>query len=419
MTSQKNVVVIGAGIVGLSIAWRLMRAGCAVSVIDPEPPGMGASFGNAGAIASTGVVPLGLPGLAHSVPKMLMDRTSALHLPATYWIQALPWFLRFLSASRIDRVDAISKALYDLHWDAVELHQTTVNELGAPELIERRGHLYLYRNEEQLAKDSLSWELRRRRGGRFEKIEHADVRELEPAVDANYTLGIFLPELAHCINPHRYCQKLAEELSWGGGKIIRDKIVRLDTSDGKIVSARGTLSTYHGDEFCIAAGAWSAQLLRRVGLRLPLESQRGYHIMLPKPRISVNRCLVAADRKVLITPMEGGLRVGGTVEFGGTAKPPNAFRADLLKEDLRHVLPGASTEGVDGFWMGHRPCFPDSLPAIGRSRRFSNMSLAFGHGHLGLTGAARTARLIERVVAESASANADLAAYSPDRFGSH
>lgn len=141
--------------------------------------------------------------------------------------------------------------------------------------------------------------------------------------------------------------------------------------------------------------------------------------MLPKPRISVNRCLVPADRKVVITPMEGGLRVGGTVEFGGTAKPPNAFRADLLKEDLRHVLPGASTEGVDGFWMGHRPCFPDSLPAIGRSRRFSNMSLAFGHGHLGLTGAARTARLIERVVAESASANADLAAYSPDRFGSH
>jgi D-amino-acid dehydrogenase len=349
---------------------------------------------------------------------MLIDRSSALHVPSTYWARALPWFLGFLRASQPGRVDAASQALHDLHWNAVELHQSVVEEIGAPELVEQRGHLYLYRGEEQLAKDRMSWELRRRHGARFETIDREGIRYLEPSIDAAYTLGVFQSELAHCINPHRYCQKLAETLAKGGATIARDKIVELHVSDGKVVSARGAAATYHGDEFCLAAGAWSAELLKPVGLWLPLESQRGYHIMLPNPGISVNRCIVPADRKVFITPMEGGLRVGGTVEFGGLARAPNAFRAALLEDDLRHVLPGASMQGVEGFWMGHRPCFPDSLPVIGRSREFKNMVMAFGHGHLGLTGAASTAKLVERLLAQGASANGDLAAYSPDRFRS-
>ena len=384
----RSALVIGAGIVGLALAWRLRSRGMDVTVLDPAPPGEGASFGNAGSISTSAVVPLAMPGVLRKLPGMLFDPEAALHVPMDYWLRALPWFLRFVASARPANVARISAAMGALHRLAVEQHRTIAREIGAPDLIHPSGSLYLYRDAAALAKDSTDWRMRAETGTRIEELDRGGITALEPAVSPAYKLAQFLPDHAHCANPHRYCTTLAEALVRAGGRIERDRALRLEVEGRRIVSVTGMRANHAADEVIVAAGAWSALLLRPLGYRIPLETQRGYHIELPSAGLGVGRCLVPSDRKVFITPMETGLRVAGTVEFGGLNRPPTPARAELLYKDLRAVLPDADTSGSSGFWMGHRPCLPDSLPVIGPSRRYGGLWFAFGHGHLGLTAAA-------------------------------
>ncbi|MBO1074102.1 NAD(P)/FAD-dependent oxidoreductase [Roseomonas marmotae] len=415
MTASPHILVVGAGIVGLALAWKLQRGGATVTVLDPQPPGQGASFGNAGAISASSVVPLAMPGVLRDVPKMLLDPDAALHVPANYWLRAMPWFARFVASARPARVAEVARALGTLHHLAVEQHQALAREIGAPELVVCAGHLYLYRSREQLAKDTASWALRREHGARIETLDRDGIMALEPAVGPDYTVGQFLPDHAHCANPHRYCLALAEALTRNGARFVRDRALEITVAEGRASGIRGEAGHHAADSVAIAAGAWSARLLAPLGYRIPLESQRGYHVMLPRAGLQLGRCIVPADRKVFITPMEGGIRVGGTVEFGGTEKPPTPRRAELLYRDLKAVLPDASTEESEGFWMGHRPCLPDSLPVIGPSRKLPNLAFAFGHGHLGLTGAASTAELLAPAIL-GRPGNASLEAYAAERF---
>jgi D-amino-acid dehydrogenase len=188
------------------------------------------------------------------------------------------------------------------------------------------------------------------------------------------------------------------------------------TRDGRATGAQGEAGTYAAEEVVVAAGAWSAKLLAPLGYRIPLETQRGYHVNLPNSGITIRRPVVPADRKVFITPMEGGLRVAGTVEFGGLERAPNEARARLLHGDLAAVFPQARSTGAEGFWMGHRPCLPDSVPVIGPSARVPGLWFAFGHGHLGLTGSAPTATMLAPAILGRAP-NTDFAPFAAERFG--
>jgi glycine/D-amino acid oxidase-like deaminating enzyme len=413
--ADRRVIVIGAGIVGLALAWRLNRMGAAVTVVDPKPPGEGASFGNAGAISSSSVVPLAMPGVLSQVPQMLLDKAAPLHVPASYGLHALPWFVRFAASARPARVAAAAAALGALHSLAADQHIALAAEIGASDLIQPKGHIYLYRDATQLQKDQASWRLRREYGARVEHLDRAALLALEPAIGPAYTIGQFLPDNAFCVNPHRYCTALAAALVQAGGQVVQDSVRAITVQDGRATGVQGAAADYPADAVVVAAGAWSTTLLRPLGYHIPLESQRGYHITLANPGVSVGRCLVPADRKIFITPMESGVRVAGTVEFGGLERAPTPHRAALLREDFAAVFPDASTETTEGFWMGHRPCLPDSVPVIGPSQRITELFFAFGHGHLGLTGAAPTAGLLAPVVMGGA-ANIDLAPYSAERF---
>ena len=416
--SPPRVLVVGAGIVGLALAWRLRLGGAAVTVVDRAPPGEGgASSGNAGAISSSSVVPLAMPGLLRQVPRMLLDPAAPLHVPAGYWLRAAPWLSRFVAAARPAAVARAAAALDGLLRLATEQHLALAREVGAPELILPRGHLYLYRDAAQLAKDAAGWKLRRSYGARVETLDRAGIEALEPAVGPAYTVGAFLPDNAHCVEPRRYCQAIAEAFTRAGGTIVCDHIVEITTADGRATGARGRENgAYAADSVAVAAGAWSAELLAPLGYRVPLETQRGYHVNLTDPGVEVGRPVVPADRKVFITPMEGGLRVAGTVEFGGLQRRPAARRAALLHCDVRAVFPDARTGHATDYWMGHRPCLPDSVPVIGPARRVSGLWLAFGHGHLGLTGSAPTAQLLAPAILGRPT-NVDLAPYAAERFG--
>ena len=298
---------------------------------------------------------------------------------------------------------------------ATEQHLDLAREVGAPELILPRGNLYLYRDRAQVAKDKAGWDLRRAYGARIEVLDRAGILALEPAIGPAYQIGLFLPDHAHCASPHRYALAVAATFRAAGGEIRRDRIRALTLEDGRVTGAAGEAGTHRADQVVVAAGAWSARLLTPLGYRIPLETQRGYHVNLPSSGVAISRPVVPADRKVFITPMEGTLRVAGTVEFGGLDRAPNVARAQLLRADLDAVFPDASTDGVEGFWMGHRPCLPDSVPVIGPARRIAGLWFAFGHGHLGLTGSAPTARMLAPAILGRPT-NQDLAPFAAERF---
>ncbi|MBW8267927.1 NAD(P)/FAD-dependent oxidoreductase [Caldovatus aquaticus] len=414
---RPRVAVIGAGVVGLCVAWHLARRGARVTVLDGAEPGSGASSGNAGAISAGSVAPLAMPGVLRQVPGMLLDPAGALHVPPGYWPRAAPWLLRFVAAARPARVEAIARALAGLLSGAMERHREILAAEGALDLLRADGQLYLYRDEAHYAKDAAAWALRRRHGLRIEVLRgHGAIRALEPEVSPTYTLGLFLPDQGHSTNPLRQAQAVAAGVRRMGGEIHRRAARAIATAGGRVIGVELAGGRIEADAVVLAAGAFSARLLRPLGVRVPLETQRGYHVMVPEPGLRLSRPVVPADRKVFLTPMEGGLRVAGTVEFGGLDRPPSERRAALLLDDLRRVFPHARTEGVRGFWMGHRPCLPDSLPVLGPVRRWPGLWCAFGHGHLGLTGSAPTgAALAAALLGERP--NLDLAPFAPERFG--
>ncbi|WP_439548037.1 NAD(P)/FAD-dependent oxidoreductase [Falsiroseomonas sp.] len=414
--ARKRVLVVGAGIVGLALAWRLQRLGADVAIVDPEPPGEGgASFGNAGAISTSSVVPLATPGVLKTVPRMLLDPAAPLHIPAGYWLRAAPWLARFVAAATPATVTRVGQALDQLLRLATEQHQALAREVGVPEVLVANGQLYVYRDEKQLSKDAGSWAMRRAHGADVRQIDRKAIEALEPSIGPAYQIGIFLPDHTHCASPARYARAVAEAFREAGGEIRQDRVLALTTQDGRVTGAQGEYMHHTAEEVVVAAGAWSARLVAPLGYRIPLETQRGYHVNLPDTGLALQRPVIPADRKVFITPMEGALRVAGTVEFGGLERPPNEERARLLYGDLAAVFPQARVEEAEDFWMGHRPCLPDSVPVIGPAQRVKGLWFAFGHGHLGLTGSAPTAEMLAPQIM-GRPGNLDMAGYAAERF---
>ncbi len=388
-----TVVVIGAGIVGLCTAYYVSKAGFKVTIIDPEEIASQCSSGNAGAISGGAVAPLAMPGAFGSALRMLFDPAGPLHLPATYLLEAAPWLVKFIASSTPERVAKIASALHDLLQDSMPMHQELAREIGCDHLLQRNGQLHLYPSSAALQKDAASWNLKRTHGLKMIQIGGADIRAMEPVISSQYDCGYFLPDQGWIAEPSLYASAIAAALNKQGVTFIREKVQRLETqTDGKWqVQTDGRV--HFASHVVVAAGAWSAQLLRPLGMHIPLETQRGYHVQFSDPNITVSRTVALVDRKVFITPMACGLRAAGTVEFGGLKRPANERRANLLSQHVKAGLPGLDISHPTT-WMGHRPCLPDSMPVIGPAPGHPGLWCAFGHGHLGMTSSVHTGRLV-------------------------
>ena len=414
-----RVAVIGAGVVGLACAATLTQRGHQVRWIDPDPPGQGCSGGNAGLFSLSSFVPLALPGAWAKAPGWLTDPQGPLTIRPAYLPRVLPWLWQLHRSSRLDRVVASADAMHTLlapTWDAwLPLAQWA----GASALIRRDGWAAAYRSKMALDGDALGWRLRTERGIRIDTLTGGSVREFDPNLSPAITHLLHLPDQGHCLDPLGLCQALARAvLAHGADAPVPGRALSFEVRDGRIAQVHTERGAIDVDAVVVAAGAFSGPLAAQLGVRVPLDTERGYHVTLKSPSVMPRVPLLEAAGKWFATPMTAGLRLAGTVEFAGLDAPPDWRRAEALLDQLPNLLPQLSHSAVGHAdrWMGRRPSLPDSRPVIGRSPRFANAVLAFGHAHVGLTSAAMTGRLVAQLLTGERP-SIDLSPFAPDRFG--
>jgi D-amino-acid dehydrogenase len=414
----RRVGVIGAGMVGVCAALWLQRDGHRVFLIEPGNPGEGASFGNAGCFNGSSVTPMAMPGIVKQVPRWLMDPLGPLALRWSYLPSILPYLVRFVRSATPDKVRAQARAMRPLVGPTVPLVRELAKMAGAEELVHQRGHLYVYRSPESLAKDAFAWALRRENGVEVDEFDADELRQLEPALSREYVRGLLVRENGHTSNPLGLVARLVELFRRQGGEIVAARALGFRL-DGRRLSA---IATDRGDQpadaAVVCAGAYSKPLAAALGDKVPLETERGYHLMIRDPEIMPRIPTADADGKFVATPMDTGLRFAGTVELAGLEAPPDWRRARILLEQGRKMLPGLAASHPEeriSKWMGHRPSLPDSLPVIGPSRATPDVIYAFGHGHVGMTSAPMTGKIVADLVAGRLP-SIDIAPFSASRF---
>lgn len=402
-----RIAVIGAGVVGLAASLALAEDGHAVTVFDRDPEGDKCSWGNAGALAVTEVVPRAHPGLIWKIPGWLLDPLGPLALRPAHLPRMLPWLARFLASGRAAEVSRAAAALAALNALTGAEWRRLLADIGLSHRLHKAGALTLYRTAAGFAADRRFWEISRAHGVEARVLPVREARMMEPALGPDLAHAVFTPGWMHVSDPREIWSGLLAAARARGVAVRHAEITDL--------SAPGRVGGETFDRILVAAGAWSVRLVRSAGDRVLLESERGYNTTLPRPGITVGRELIFAEHHFVATPLAIGLRIGGAAEFAGTEAPANYARAQALLALAQRYLPDLRAEGGTQ-WMGQRPSTPDSLPVIGVSPRRRDIAYTFGHGHLGLTQAAGTARLIADLLAGRTPA-IDPAPFAIGRFG--
>ena len=412
-----HATIIGAGIIGMSTAAFLQRAGFQVTVIDRVPPGEGCSFGNAGGLAFSEIVPAIHPRVLLKIPGWLIDPLGPLTIRWSYLPKALPWFMAAGRNAMPDRVKAITEARANLGLRVIGDFETLLKAAGTHDLMVYRDTLRLFDSEKQFAAEANERAVKTLHGYATKRLSPGEVGELEPAISPKIYCGVFHGGWYFVKNPERVVKSIAAEVVRNGGTIVAGDVAEIVSEDGRAKQLRlKSGATQPLDRLVVCAGAYSHLLARQLGDRVLLEAERGYHMTLPNSGISLSRSITYARIPGAATPMEMGLRLAGTDEFAGLDAEPNYARADALWKNFKAVLPGLrEPDAATTRWMGRRPGTPDSLPVIGPSKCHSNVWYGFGHGHMGLTWGPSTGRLISELMT-GAKSNIDLSAFRAGRF---
>ncbi|ACI59638.1 FAD dependent oxidoreductase (plasmid) [Rhizobium leguminosarum bv. trifolii WSM2304] len=410
-----DVTIIGGGIVGLCSAMALQDRGYTVEIIERGEIGRGASFGNCGLLAPGEVVPVSRPGVMKNIPRWLLDPEGPLFVRPGALARDLTWLLRFLRAGRADRVRHIASSLTPLMKRVNADYDALLEAIRRPGLLSQVENLMLFNDRAEYERDRFSWNLRSELGFDHTFISGSQVRELEPAIEGPITCGLIMKDWYHFTDPLALTQALADEVIRRGGRILLGEARSFDSERGQVRSVKllngGRIDT---KQVVLAAGAWSGLLSRQLGMRIPLAHLSGYHVQAPHPHVHLERAIYYASGGFVLTPMATGLRIGGTIEIAGPDPKPNFRRADVLAERAKAILPTLDITGSTR-WMGARPFIPDTMPIIGKAPAFDNVTLAFGHGQIGMTLGATTGQLVAQLIAHENPA-VDLTPFRPQRF---
>ena len=409
----EHVTIIGAGIVGICCALSLQERGVKVRVIDRGEPGQETSFGNAGVISPWSIIPQSMPGIWKSIPKMLLSPDGPLSVRPSFWPKMIPWGLRFLTHSNETSARATSDAMEILCQPSVMLFRRHLEGTGHEDLVVDSWYVHAFRNADSVSLRDLGFQIRKEKGAELELIGPEQIKQVEPALSPDFRAAILIKGQARARAPGRIAEVLAEKARVQDAEFIRTEITALqrDGEGWQLTTSKGTINA---TKLVLAAGVWSTELLKPLGLRMPLAAERGYHVEFAEPGVSLNNSVMDVDAKIVASSMLGGIRVAGSSEFAAIDAPADPRKEQLLARQAHAMLPGLNPDAMTT-WMGRRPSFPDSLPALGPIKNQPGLYAAFGHSHYGLMMAPKTGELIADLVAGVAP-NADLTPFEPLRF---
>ncbi|KZL10895.1 FAD-dependent oxidoreductase [Pseudovibrio sp. Ad26] len=409
-----DVTVLGAGLVGLCCALSLAEKGLRVHMVDRDAPGQATSAGNAGIISPWSVVPQSIPGLWKKVPGWLMDPQGPVTIKPSYLPRVAVWGLRFLYEGRQARIQPIGDAMHALNHDCVELYHHHLSGTGHEGLLQDSWYVHAFRDASQIDLDSPDYAMRRAVGAEIEEIGAADLRDLEPALTHEFEAAVLIKGQARAVSPGKIGEVLANKLRNMGGTIEQAAVHSIMPRDGGGWHYVTDSGEYFAPKLVLSMGVWSAKLLKPLGIKVPMEAERGYHVSFSNPGVSLTHSIMDMDMKFVASSMESAIRVAGTAEFAGLDAPINQKRLDGLVRLASKLLPDLRMEDIST-WSGQRPSLPDSLPCIGEVDGFPDLIGAFGHSHYGLMMAPKTGRLVADLVTGT-TPNIDMSPYHVTRY---
>ncbi len=411
MQKKEKIGIIGAGIQGVCNALFLQKKGYEVTIFDKQEPGSSASYGNAGHFSPYASVPLNRPDVLSDVPSMLLSTRGPLALKWNYVYKMLPWFYSFVKNCRENKMMHTAKYMHQILDLSLPAFDELFEEINLDGLIEHKGIMYVWTNKSLKSRD-LEINLRNNLGVKQRLLSPKEIHDLEPNLKPFYDGGVIYDYARHARNPKKILIKLFENFTLKGGKFLKLNIEKLDFDEEKPV-IRSETQRFIFDKLVIACGAFSKKFTDKLHENIPLETERGYHVHFKGYENLISRPIVYADKGFGMTPMEQGLRVVGTVEFGGLENPLSKSRISNLVLNAREMLDGLPEHNDE--WLGFRPTLPDFLPIIGPSKNFKNVFYSFGHHHLGWTLGAISGKIISSMISDE-NTNLDLEPYSSLRF---
>ena len=413
LDSKSSIGVIGAGIQGVCISLCLIKKGFKVTLIDRENPGNeSASYGNAGHFSPYASVPINRPDILVDVPSMLLSSTGPLALKWNYVYKMIPWFLRFIKQCSKKNMMHTAKYMHQILDLAIPAYDELFNDIDISGLVESKGIIYFW-TKKDLKSRELEINIRNELGVKQQLLTPHEIHDLEPHIKKIYHGGVLYPQARHARNPRKILLKLFNFFLKKGGNFERQNVQSVSfTHDNKPIIKTDS-NNYTFDKAVIACGAFSKKLTDQVDEKIPLDTERGYHVHFKGYDHLLTRPVIFLNRGFGITPMEQGLRVVGTVEFGGLNNPASKKRILNLVKSAKYLLPELSDYHDE--WLGFRPTLPDFLPVIGPSKNYKNLFYSFGHHHLGWTLGAISGKIITGMIAGE-NTNLDLSPYNSLRF---
>ncbi len=395
---MSDVTIIGGGIIGICTGIALLEEGLSVEIIDRGSATEGASYGNCGLLAAGEIVPISRPGTLKKIPGWLSDPEGPLFVRPKQMFSQMPWLLRFLWAGRRSRVLEIAAAMAPLTRDAANDYRDLFAKVGIEDNLVPAENIFAFNSKSDYEADAFAREIRSRHGFSTRYVGKEELRQLEPALGGPIECAAIMGGWLQFSDPGLARDRLMQFFRKQGGSVRQGSAQRIETDGSKAVAVH----LESGERLPIArlvvcAGAWSGKLVKSLGLNVPVAALQGYHHHLPKPEVKLNRAVLYANGGFVLTSMESGLRIGGTIEIAGLDPVPNFKRADLIARKATAVLPGLDTSGGTQ-WMGPRPFMPDTLPVIDTAPNHANVTLAFGHGQVGMTLGATTAKLVSSLI---------------------
>ena len=410
---KSSVGVVGAGIQGVCTSLYLIKKGFNVTLIDREDPGKSsASYGNAGHFSPYASVPINRPDILVDVPSMLLSSTGPLALKWNYVPKMLPWFIKFKKNCTKKKMMHTAKYMHQILDLALPAYDDLFHDVDISGLVEAKGIMYFWTNKDLKSRE-LEIKIRNELGVKQQLLTPHEIHDLEPHIKKIYHGGILYPNARHARNPGKILLKLFESFLKKGGHFEKQNVQSISFSSDDKPLIKADSKQYVFKKVVIASGAFSKKLTDQVGEKIPLDTERGYHVHFKGHDDLLSRPVIFLNRGFGITPMEQGLRVVGTVEFGGVKNPPTKKRILNLVNSAKYLFPQLG-EHYDE-WLGFRPTLPDFLPVIGQSKHYKNLYYSFGHHHLGWTLGAISGKILAGMIAEEKT-NLDLSPYNSLRF---